>query len=417
MRTAQGSSPPRTMKTVESSTVLRLSSALCCVVASELAVRPGAESPLRGLLLGTGLLLLLPVDVLPAIVVLTVRHWDTTIGVLSIADLVALVYLARLAAGQRILDLRVTPARMALLLFLLWTVITTAAGHGLYTALARTALYATVGVAVTYRARARSHLLLGVAGFAVVEVLFYLPSFPGRLWGTYVNDPSQIGHLLIAAILVICTSRLPRPWKVWLGALLLLALLMTLTRTIWFAAGVIAIAALLPRRWYVPLLLPPALAMVASTQVSAVTDIFDMNRSSGAIRLESFSLGLREFAKEPIFGHGWAFTSAVGELGSTGAMTTPIYNLWIFLGACTGVVGIALFGCLVALLAQEAMHDTTAYLFLVGSLATSLTEMHFYAGSLSALLFFVLTPVPPAPRRERPRATEPLPMTGPIASR
>jgi hypothetical protein len=64
---------------------------------------------------------------------------------------------------------------------------------------------------------------------------------------------------------------------------------------------------------------------------------------------------------------------------------------------CTGLFGIALFVSFIALLGKEAVNDTVAYLFLTASLATSLSEMHFYACSLTAILFFVLTSVRPDP--------------------
>jgi hypothetical protein len=336
-------------------------------------------------------LLMLPIDVLPVIMVMTVRIPATVIGPLNASDVVALIYLARLTSGGRLLGLQVSRSRIALLLFLIWAAVTTAAGVGLYTALCHIALYAVVGMAVTYRPQARTLLFVGIVGFALMDVILYLPSFPARLWGVLIDDPTHAGTLLLGALLVVSTSRLPMTAKVSLGGLLGFGIVMTLTRSIWFATGAVAIAALLPRRWYVPILLPPALAAFTLPWAAAITSRLDLNPYSAVIRQQSMSIGLQEFARHPFFGRGWMFTSAAREFGLTGTTLVPTYNLWIYLGACVGIVGIALFGIFIALLAREVADDTAAYLALVGSLAISLSEMPFYAGSLIALLLFMLT--------------------------
>jgi O-antigen ligase/polysaccharide polymerase Wzy-like membrane protein len=370
--------------------LLRCTGALSAVLLADLFNAPLGASPLHDLALAVALLVC-PRDLLPVIMLVTVRSPGTVLGPLTAADVIALVYLARMTVSLDILRVRFTRSRVALLLFLAWAATATAMGVGLYTALSHLALYAAVGMAATYRRQARTCLLIGVACFALLDVVRYLPSFPDRLWGVFVNDPNHVGVLLIAALLVVWASPLGRRAKLWLGGLLLFGIVMTMTRSIWFATGAVAIAALLPRRWYVPLVLPPVLGVLTLPLVSGVTSRFELNPHSRELRRQSMEIGLREFERHPFFGSGWAFTSAVRELGLTGAASTPTYNLWIHLGACVGLVGIALFAVFVALLAREAEDDTVAYLFLVGVLATSLSEMHFYAGSLTVLLFFLLT--------------------------
>jgi hypothetical protein len=404
--TANMTTRPCVRRPISPDTVLQITGALGAVLVSGLFASPVEGSPLRDLLLSSALLIL-PVDVLPVIMIVTIRRPETIFGPLTAGDIVALVYLVRLTAGLGLLRLRITLSYVLLLLFLIWTVIATAMGFGVYTALGRVALYAAVGIAVTHRPRAKTYLLAGVVGFALVEVILYLPKFPARLWGDFVNDPSHAGALLIAALIVVGASHLSRTVKISMCGLLVFAILMTLTRSIWFATGVVVIAALLPRRWYVPLLLPPALGVVALPLVTAVTSTFSLNPASVGIRAKSISIGLHEFKNGLFFGHGWAFTSAVGEFGLVGINNIPVYNLWIYLGMCTGLFGIALFVSFIALLGKEAVNDTVAYLFLTASLATSLSEMHFYACSLTAILFFVLTSVRPDPGTGTPGSGTP----------
>jgi hypothetical protein len=71
--------------------------------------------------------------------------------------------------------------------------------------------------------------------------------------------------------------------------------------------------------------------------------------------------------------------------------TTSVYNLWIYLGACTGLVGVVLFLAYIALLGRAAVPDPVAYLYLAAVLAMSLSEMHLYGVSLVAVLFFTMT--------------------------
>ncbi|MFC6086320.1 O-antigen ligase family protein [Sphaerisporangium aureirubrum] len=384
-----GTRPRGPVRRPEAATALRCVGGLLLAVLAWLFGELG-DTTTRNLL-GGAVLLLLPVDVLPAIVIVTVRDGSPTLGVLSPSDIVALVYLGRLALSPRLFAVRLTASRAALVLFLLWAVFVTVNGFGLMTALSRIAVYAAVGVAMTYRARGDAWLRAAVIGLSLTEILLYLPQVPERLRGFVIDDPSHAGTLFLAALIVVGVARMPGGVKALLSVLLLFGIAMTFTRAVWFATGVVALVALLPRRWYVPLLAPPLVALAAMPLLPAVTALFHLSRASGSLRERSMLIGWEEFMERPLTGHGWAFSSGAKETGLIGVDTTSIYNLWVYLGACTGLVGVALFLVYVALLGRAAVPGTVPYLFLTAVLAMSLTEMHLYGVSLVAVLFFTMT--------------------------
>src|SRR5919197_2568485 len=368
-----GGPSPMAVRVIEPSNVLRLAGALSCLLAAQLDW-PGGWSQLRSLLMGAALLIL-PIDALPGVVVMTVRNSEMVLGPMHPGDIVAIVYLARLALRSEILDFRFSLSRMALVAFLVWSAFATAlTGDGLVSSLGHIGLYAAVGVGVALRWRARAWLLAGVVGFALTEVVLYLPHAPARFSGVFVDDPSQMGALIIAALLVVAASALSSGLKIPLVGLLAFGILMTQTRSIWFAGVIVIIVAVLPRRWYIPLVVPPAIAALSFPFMTFVTDRFGLNPESGGLRLRSMSVGLHEFKEAPFAGHGWAFPSAVDKFGLAGHNEMPMYNLWIYLGVCVGLVGITIFVVYVAFLARAGVNDSVAYLFLAATLATSLSE-------------------------------------------
>ncbi|GAA3798851.1 hypothetical protein GCM10022226_17810 [Sphaerisporangium flaviroseum] len=379
-------------RSIDPITLLRWTSGTALVLVAEWQARFGAHPALRGPLLGLALLLL-PLDLLPALVMLFIRVGDPVAGVLLPADVIALVYLARVALHPTALGLRLTPSRIVLALFLLWAVLATMAGVGILTALGRIALYAALGMAVTHHPRAKKYVLWGAVAWALTSVVLYLPEFPSRLWGFYIDDPAQAGGLFIAALLVVLASKLPTAWKVLLGGLIAFGIVATFTRSIWFAFCVVLVAAVLPRRWYVPLLLPPALGVLSIPFVPQITELFALNSQSGLIRMNSLMVGLREFWDRPIAGHGWAFSSFLTETEGVGLSSTPLYSMWIYIAASVGIVGVILFAAFLALVAREVLNDTVAYFFLIAILATALSEMPFFGSCLNGLLFFLLTSV------------------------
>lgn len=385
---------PRGPARVDPLTVARLAGALGCVAVA-LLVAPPEPAP-RGALLGAALLLL-PVDLLPVLVVIVVRDATPVLGPCSAGDVVALLYLARALGGGGLLRPRPTPSRITLGVFLAWAAIVTLTGVGQLTALGRIALYAAVGLTAAHRPRGRPVLFAGVAAFAVTEVVLHVPRLPGRLWGVMVNDPAQVGSLIVAALIVVWCAAPRRAWRTALLLVLLAGAAATLTRSVWFAVAMVALAAALPRRWYVPVLLTPLCAGASLLVVPRVTETFGLNADSGALRINAMRAGLRMFADSPLIGHGWAFESAQRELGLVGFAGLPAYNMWIALGVYTGLIGIAIFLAFTVLVAREAAEDGVAYLTLVATLALSLTENPMYALSLPAILFLTLTSVRDGP--------------------
>ncbi len=368
---------------------MRLMTSLTLVVLAQLGGASN-DAPLSVALMCLALLIV-PTDLLPAIVLITVRDDGAFIGPLFLSDVAALVCVTRVVLSPQGLKIRFSASRIALLAFFLWTAFVTITGLGVLTALGRVALYAAMGVAVSYRPPAKRYLFAGIVGLAVMEIILHMPYLPSRLHGRFIDDPSHAGGLFIAALLVVWTSRLHRPLKVLLVGLIAFGIAMTLTRSVWFAVGAVAFAAALPRRWYVPLLLPPAAGLAALPLVPYVNSMLGLYEYSVTVRVKSISAGWRQFQENPIVGHGWQLASAVRELGIIGPSDVAIYNLWIHLGVSSGIVGLILFLTFVSTLAREALSDQKAYLFLVATLAMSLSEMHLYGQSLLALLFFTMT--------------------------
>jgi hypothetical protein len=377
---------------------LRTASGVAAAVLSQYVGEPRGI-PLNLLLFGAALVLL-PLDLLPALAIVMVRDPDVVLGPLTLSDAVALTYLARVVVSNRVLRVRITPARIALGLFLLWATFVTVTGVGLLSALGRVAVYAVFGVAISYRPQGKRWLYLGIVGLATLEVVLYLPTFPTRFYGAFVGDPAHMGFLATCALLIVFGSTWPSWVKLSCGGLLAFGVVATVTRSVWFAVGCVAVAAVLPRRWYLPLLLPPLLGAALLPLTGPVTEALGLNTHSGALRLYSMEAGMREFWLHPLVGEGWASASAAHERGLPGISQVPVYNVWIYIGVSTGIVGALLFLVFVALLGREAVDDSTAYLCLVGMLAMSLTEMPFYGVSLIAVLFFALTTASRAGRME-----------------
>jgi hypothetical protein len=371
------------------STVARLTLAAAAALAGLPAQQLGG--PMAGQVLWVLALFLLPLPLLPAVMLVTVRAGLPGLGDLDFSDLIAIVYLVRLIVSGRVMDIRPAPSHVALIAFFGWAILVTVTQSGLLWPLIHVMLYAAVGVGLTHSPTARWGLLWAVLGLAGFEVAIHLPHLTTRLYGVFMSDPAQVGALLLAALLLVPMLSLPLGARVAVRALLLTGLAATQTRSIWFALAVVAVAAALPRRWYVPAVLPLVLAPVGLLLVPQVTAFFDLNQESAAIRSQAISVGMQQFLERPVIGYGWADDDLLGG---------PIYNLWIELGVATGLIGIALFLLYVFLLSSDTIRTSPAYLFLTGVLAMSLTEMPLYGASVVTLLFFTLTsPGPPSPFR------------------
>ncbi|MFI5914798.1 hypothetical protein [Dactylosporangium sp. NPDC051541] len=342
-------------------------------------------------------LTLAPLDLLPIVVVTLIRRHDTVLGPLTLSDLAAIVYLARLVGSRRILGVHATASRIVLALFFLWTVLVTLTGLGQQSTIGWLAVYACLGVMLTYAPGGKRWLHIGVLGLAAVELLLYVPQFPARFFGRYVNDPAHMGFLLVCALVIVSMSEWSRRLRRVLVAVLVFGILCTFTRSVWFSLACVTVAAVLPRRWWVPIALPPVLAGLLLPLLSFVTQSFHLSTESADIRLAGFAAGLADFRENMLTGQGWAAAAAARARGISGVSQLPVYDLWIYLGSAVGLVGLVLFLVYCGLLGRESLTDPVAYLGLTGALGMSLTEMPLYAGSLIAVLMFTMPTARPRP--------------------
>jgi hypothetical protein len=327
-------------------------------------------------------LLVLPLSLLPALMVCVIRMDLTLSGGLNPCDVIAMIYLVRLAVSGSMVNIRFVPSHAALVAFFAWAAVVTHTHGGTLWSLAHLMLYAAVGIGLTHSPTARRGLLWAVLGLAVYQVVVHLPDVTSRLYGL-MADPAQVGALLLAALLLGPISALPLGARLMLRSLLVIGVVATQTRSIWFAFAVVLVAAALPRRWYVPAALPLAMAPIGLLLVPGLTTFLELNEESGRLREESLAVGLRQLGERPLTGHGWAALDQVD-----GGI---VYNLWVHLGVATGLVGILLFLAYILLLSVEtARSRCSAYLFLTGVLAMSLTETPLYGGSVVTLLFFTV---------------------------
>jgi hypothetical protein len=362
-------------------------------------------------------LVLVPLGLLPVVVVVLLRRHQPVAGPLALSDLAAIVYLIRVAAGRRVLGLRLTASRVVLALWLLWTVLVTLTGLGQVPTVGWLAVYAGLGCLLTHAPDAKRGLHLAVLGLALLEVVAYLPQFPARFFGRIVNDPAHMGFLLVCALVLVAGSAWPRWVRGALGAALLFGVLCTYTRSVWFALACVAAAALLPKRWYVPVVLPPLLAVLMLPLQSVVTAAFHLNTSSEGIRKAGIEAGLYNFRNHPLTGQGWAAASAARARGIGGISQVPVYDLWLYLAGAVGLIGVVLFLVYTGLLAREALTEPVSYLCLVGALGMSVTEMPFYSGSLIAVLMLTMTTSRPRDPAHRTAAHRAGPGTGPHFAR
>jgi hypothetical protein len=362
-------------------------------------------------------LVLVPLGLLPIVVVVLLRRHQLVAGPLALSDLAAIVYLIRVAAGRRVLGMRLTASRIALALWLLWTVLVTLTGLGQVPTIGWLAVYAGLGCLLTHAPDAKRWLHLAVLGLALTEIVAYLPSFPARFFGHIVNDPAHMGFLLVCALVLVAGSAWPKWVRGALAAALLFGVLCTYTRSVWFSLACVVVAALLPKRWYVPLVLPPLLAAIMLPLQSAVTAAFHLNTNSASIRAAGFEAGLDTFRNHPLTGQGWAAASAARARGIGGISQVPVFDLWLYLAGAVGLIGVVLFLVYTGLLAREALTEPVSYLCLVGALGMSLTEMPFYSGSLIAVLMLTMTTSRPRDPSHRAAAHRAAPGTGPHFAR
>jgi hypothetical protein len=375
-------------------------------VAAAVAVGVGsARSPAAtGLVLAVALLCTLPAWTLLALTVLSLQvqpFIDTSfISPFQVADVLLLVFVARGAAHLLIGPHPPSGMRNVssvwLLLFLGWAWASLAAVGSWDTALAlgRVSLY---GAAFFFAARDESlarPLLYTVVVSAAAEVAFGVVRAGApdtRLVGTY-GDPHQLGILLLAALPV--TLLLPRIWvRVPALVIVVAGLFLTYTRGIWIAGTAELALLALPfmRRYVVRVGLVAAVVTgVALWLQERVSQQFNLSAQSLPLRVRSWETALSLIRDDPVLGSGWAVGLKLGPLG------TPPYNVWLNLGASTGVPGVLLFIVFVGVLTWELARSRQAVaratlVFLAGFLVLSLGEMTLYAAAGGTILFFIVS--------------------------
>jgi O-antigen ligase len=285
----------------------------------------------------------------------------------------------------------------ALLLFLAWSWLSLweTGSMDTLTALARITLYGLAFFAAADDERLLKPLLVTFALYGTFEVaLAALGITPhvGLRWYGAKNDPQEFAILLLAALPAALI--LPRKirWPV-MGAAVV-GLVFTLSRGIWFAAGVELLALTIPwvrRRWVLAFIAGALMILGGLLIQQRLTEQLNLNPQSLALRQHSFQEGFSLIEQHPLFGTGWS----IGTVRQSDPGALAPYDLWLNLGASTGILGACLFALFVALLVRELVHDrrpevVAVWIYLLAFLAISLEEMPIYADSPATVEFFLL---------------------------
>lgn len=215
-----------------------------------------------------------------------------------------------------------------------------------------------------------------------------------RLVGVDIDDPSQTGVLLLAALCPLLTSELRFRGGCVMGATLLCGILPTQTRSVWFAT-IVVLVVWAQRQVFVAslVLILAGLALAGLTTVDEVTEWLGPNNSSGELRHQSVVNGIRAGLENPLLRSGWGRVSTMDYFQVTGRdvmLQVMPYNLFVNVITSVGLPALlALVLFLGGLLRRLVRHHDAPLLFTVAVLATSLTGMTLYAGSMQTLLLFV----------------------------
>lgn len=369
---------------------------LCCsfVVLFLAAERMPAE--VSGALAGLAVLVLLPVRWLPslAVVVWSLSRLVDVLGQwpleMMLAEVVLLVWLARVLPGVLSRPLAMRWSTAALLGLSLWLMLTTALAGSSVGPLAHFLVLATILWALESGAPCDRRFF----GWTLVAVtaLETAMSFQGVGVRLYGADPAQLGFVAIAASLML--PRLRHRWLWWVLQFGLAAvILMTQTRSVYFAFAVVTILRLLPRvrqsAAYAVILGGLALGVLA---VGPLTALMGLRENSSALRLASLQGGLEVATSNPLLGVGWADKDASNALYNAGFTTMKfgVYNLYLGLVVAGGLAALLLFAAfIVPKLRDASRFDKPVMLVGVAFLAQGMSEMVFYPGSLILPVLFI----------------------------
>jgi hypothetical protein len=339
---------------------------------------------------------------LPAIAVFAVKGLGSTdlagqiIGQMRLTDLCLVAFVVRHVAASRALG-RPPAHAVAAGAFLAWTAIVTVASGVSTSPIVRIALYVVAGLCVARDRRSRDGLQIAIVVYACVEMALSIWQIPGRLVGVTLGDPGQFGTLMTVAGVVVALRVKPLPVRAALLGYLGIGVVFCLTRSVWFATAMtVAVVFLQSRGRIVPIVVPAVGALVGLPLVPWLTELAHLNPVSGTLRTESMELAIQTFRENPLTGLGWAYASGPDALVQLNA-----YNLWLFVAASTGAVGVALFATWILLIARDlGARHRVGYLALTLMLAMGLSEMPIYAGSIVSLIYLLLISPPPAGARD-----------------
>jgi hypothetical protein len=340
----------------------------------------------------------IPRYALPPIAMFAVKGLGSTdlagqiIGQMRVTDLCLVAFVVRHVVASRALG-RPPAHAVAAGAFLAWTAIVTVASGVSYSPIVRIGLYIVAGLCIARDRRSRDVLQVAIVVYACVEMMLSVWRIPGRLVGVTLGDPGQFGTLMAVACVIVALRVKPLPARAALLGYLGVGLVFCLTRSVWFATAMtIAVVFLQSRGRILPIVVPVVGALVGLPLVPWLTELAHLNPVSGTLRTESMELAVQTFEENPLTGLGWAYASGPDALVQLNA-----YNLWLFVGASTGAIGVALFATWIMLIARHlGARDRVGYLALTLMLAMGLSEMPIYADSIVSLIYLLLISPPPA---------------------
>lgn len=341
-------------------------------------------------------LLAVPHFALPAAAVVLMKGMGVAalegpvVGQLHLTDICLLLFITR-SLPALLRALRQPPAHVVLsFLFVGWGLLVTALAGVSMTPLFRIAVYLVAGCCVAGNAQARRLLEYSIVAYALIELTFSLPALPARLFGVTAGDPGQFGGLMVVAATIVALRVRPLAIRVPLAGYLAAGAFFSLTRSIWFATAAVAAVLLIRARGrLMPMAVPAIGAFVGLPLVPQITEAAQLNAASLQLRVTSMRNALADIQEHPVAGQGWAYVNR-SLMGPTESGVAA-YNLWLYVAACTGLVGLALFTAWLVLAARDlGRFDPLGYAVLTIMIAIGMSEMPVYAASLLTLVFLLL---------------------------
>jgi hypothetical protein len=309
----------------------------------------------------------------------------------------ASVFLAGAAVAKWMLAPKTRSARpssattLLIVAFMIWLLITSIATGTVLTAPLQLAPFAILPIVYSTDAGSEERLLRAIVWLALLELIVSISQRQTRLVGVHVNDPHQMGFLLIAALAIVLGRSITIRNRHYVIAALVLGILATRTRGVWLSA--IVLLAL----WVVPRLTGARVfaviggfVLMGALLFTPATKAFDLNPHSAQLRNDSVSEGLKVATHHPLFGVGWTSASVQRGRGAVRPLGDRPYDVFVFLAVVGGFPAAVLFGALLVHGLRLSTRRHFGALLLFGAfMSFSVSEMTLYPGSLTAPLFFV----------------------------